>query len=100
VLPGNGEVDVDAELAGKDRGAEFGGEFGTAQWIGSTDNEVVSAGSDKMERTKPATAVPGAVELLAGVSVYREPVDVNALLFQVGTPRRRPRIRSRPGSTN
>ncbi|WP_433043107.1 tetratricopeptide repeat protein [Dactylosporangium sp. CS-033363] len=31
-------------------------------------------------------AIPGAVRLLAGISVYREPVDTNALLFQVGTP--------------
>jgi tetratricopeptide (TPR) repeat protein len=28
--------------------------------------------------------VPGAVALLTGVSVYREPVDVNAVLFRVG----------------
>ena len=32
------------------------------------------------------SAVPGARELLIGASVYREPVDVNALLFQVGEP--------------
>jgi tetratricopeptide (TPR) repeat protein len=31
-------------------------------------------------------SVPGARELLVGTSVYREPVDVNALLFQVGEP--------------
>jgi tetratricopeptide (TPR) repeat protein len=31
-------------------------------------------------------SVPGARELLVGASVYREPVDVNALLFQVGEP--------------
>ena len=30
--------------------------------------------------------VPGAAALLIGVSVYREPVDVNAVLFQVGQP--------------
>ncbi len=30
--------------------------------------------------------VPGAAELLVGVSVYREPVDANALLFQGGHP--------------
>ncbi|MBB4693929.1 tetratricopeptide repeat protein [Paractinoplanes abujensis] len=30
--------------------------------------------------------IPDAVRLLAGISVYREPVDVNGLLFQVGTP--------------
>ena len=30
--------------------------------------------------------VPGAAGLLAGLSVYREPVDVNALLFQAGQP--------------
>ncbi|GAA1560459.1 hypothetical protein GCM10009827_097140 [Dactylosporangium maewongense] len=29
---------------------------------------------------------PGAAELLAGISVYRTPVDDDALLFQVGTP--------------
>jgi len=31
-------------------------------------------------------ATPGAEELLVGLSVYREPVDVNALLFAVGEP--------------
>ena len=30
--------------------------------------------------------VPGAVDLLLGVSVYREPVDINAALFQAGQP--------------
>ena len=30
--------------------------------------------------------VPGAVDLLLGVSVYREPVDINAVLFQAGQP--------------
>jgi tetratricopeptide (TPR) repeat protein len=30
--------------------------------------------------------VPGAVDLLAGVSVYREPVDAEAVLFQAGQP--------------
>ncbi|MDG4831811.1 tetratricopeptide repeat protein [Solwaraspora sp. WMMD1047] len=30
--------------------------------------------------------VRGAIRLLAGISVYREPVDLNAALFQVGTP--------------
>ena len=32
------------------------------------------------------TGIPGAAELLLGVSVCREPVDRNALLFQVGQP--------------
>jgi tetratricopeptide (TPR) repeat protein len=31
-------------------------------------------------------AVPGAVDLLVGVSVYREPVDDRAVLFQAGQP--------------
>ena len=30
--------------------------------------------------------VPGAAELLVGISVYREPVDRNAILFQAGQP--------------
>jgi hypothetical protein len=30
--------------------------------------------------------VPGATDLLLGISVYREPVDTNAVLFQVGQP--------------
>ena len=30
--------------------------------------------------------VPGAADLVLGVSVYREPVDQNAVLFQVGQP--------------
>ncbi|MFG2045715.1 tetratricopeptide repeat protein, partial [Dactylosporangium sp. NPDC048998] len=29
---------------------------------------------------------PGAIQLLAGISVYREPVDITALYFQVGSP--------------
>ena len=32
------------------------------------------------------TQVPGAADLLAGISVYREPVDRNAVLFQAGQP--------------
>ena len=32
------------------------------------------------------TEVPGAADLLLGISVYREPVDHNAVLFQVGQP--------------
>jgi tetratricopeptide (TPR) repeat protein len=31
-------------------------------------------------------AVPGAADLLAGISVYREPVDERAVLFQAGQP--------------
>jgi hypothetical protein len=30
--------------------------------------------------------IPGAAGLLLGVSVYREPVDLNAVLFQAGQP--------------
>ena len=30
--------------------------------------------------------VPGAADLLLGISVYREPVDGNAVLFQAGQP--------------
>jgi tetratricopeptide (TPR) repeat protein len=30
--------------------------------------------------------VPGAEQLLLGVALYREPVDINAVLFQVGIP--------------
>jgi tetratricopeptide (TPR) repeat protein len=30
--------------------------------------------------------IPGAADLLLGVSVYREPVDTNAVLFQAGQP--------------
>jgi tetratricopeptide (TPR) repeat protein len=32
------------------------------------------------------TEIPGAADLLLGVSVYREPVDLNAVLFQAGEP--------------
>ena len=39
--------------------------------------------------------VPGAAELLLGMSVYREPVDHNGVLFQGG--QRRPCSRKRPG---
>ena len=30
--------------------------------------------------------VPGAADLLVGISVYREPVDDTAVLFQAGQP--------------
>ena len=39
--------------------------------------------------------VPGATSLLLGVSVYREPVDTNAVLFAAGPAR--PRRRAHPG---
>ena len=34
--------------------------------------------------------VPGAADLLLGVSVYREPVDMNAVLFAAGSPTQTP----------
>ena len=51
--------------------------------------------------------VPGAAALLMGVSVYREPVDLNAVLFQAGQPDpdaehlpdRRPRTSRSPRSS-
>src|SRR6266542_1388486 len=32
VLPGDGDVDVDAQHAGEQGGGQFGGELGTARW--------------------------------------------------------------------
>ena len=42
---------------------------------------MMSCLSDLLDRLAEA---PGAADLLLGVSVYREPVDRNAVLFQAG----------------
>ena len=65
------------------------------QWLASHTGldaalaETVTLAADDVllgELLTRLTEVPGAVELLTGVSVYREPVDGNAVLFQVGEP--------------
>jgi tetratricopeptide (TPR) repeat protein len=49
--------------------------------------DTVTLAADDVLLTEHLThlaAIPDAVRLLAGISVYREPVDTNALLFQIG----------------
>ncbi len=51
--------------------------------------EVATLAADEVLLTELITMLaetPGAIDLLIGASVYREPIDTNALLFQVGEP--------------
>jgi tetratricopeptide (TPR) repeat protein len=63
------------------------------QWLGASTTldaaiaETVATASDDVmldDLLDRLSGIPGASELLYGVSVYREPIDVNAVLVQVG----------------
>jgi TPR repeat protein len=63
------------------------------QWLGARTEldaalaETVALAADDVllgDLLAHLSQVPGAVQLLVGMSVYREPVDINAVLFQVG----------------
>ncbi|MEU8285164.1 tetratricopeptide repeat protein, partial [Micromonospora sp. NPDC048905] len=65
----------------------------TAAWLAQQRTldaalaDTVTLAADDVLLTEHLTRldpIEGAVRLLAGISVYREPVDVNGLLFQVG----------------
>jgi hypothetical protein len=99
LLPANG-----GDLAGRGRFADITrrlhhavetrlGAAGTAAWLAQQRTldaalaDTVTLAADDVLLTEQLTrlgAVEGAVRLLAGISVYREPVDVNGLLFQIG----------------
>ncbi|MEV6695381.1 tetratricopeptide repeat protein, partial [Micromonospora sp. NPDC051196] len=65
----------------------------TAAWLAQQRTldaalaDTVTLAADDVLLTEHLThldSIEGAVRLLAGISVYREPVDVNGLLFQIG----------------
>ncbi|MFI7594448.1 tetratricopeptide repeat protein [Micromonospora sp. NPDC049359] len=110
LLPGNG-----GDPAGRGRFADITrrlhhavetrlGTAGTAAWLAQQRTldaalaDTVTLAADDVLLTEHLTrlgAIEGAVRLLAGISVYREPVDVNGLLFQVGVAK--PDAEQQPG---
>jgi tetratricopeptide (TPR) repeat protein len=85
--------DVTARL-GRAVGERLGG-AGREEWLAARTGldaalaETIALAADDVLLDQLLTQldqVPGAGDLLLGVSVYREPVDVNAVLFQAGEP--------------
>ena len=76
---------ISRRLSGADRGrwlaARTGLDAALAETVALAADDVLL--DDLLDRL---TEVPGAADLLLGVSVYREPVDRNAVLFQAGQP--------------
>ena len=76
---------VTRRLSGADRGQWLAARTGLDAALAET---VALAADDVLLEDLLARLgeVPGAADLLLGVSVYREPVDRNAVLFQAGQP--------------
>ena len=76
---------ITRRLSGADRGqwlaARTGLDAALAETVALAADDVLLG--DLLARLD---RVPGAADLLLGVSVYREPVDTNAVLFQAGQP--------------
>ena len=76
---------ISRRLSGADRGqwlaARTGLEAALAETVALATDDVLL--DDLLARL---AQVPGATDLLLGISVYREPVDLNAVLFQAGQP--------------
>ena len=76
---------VTRRLSGADRGqwlaARTGLDAALAETVALAADDVLL--DDLLARL---AQVPGAADLLLGISVYREPVDQNAVLFQAGQP--------------
>ena len=76
---------ITRRLSGADRGqwlsARTGLDAALAETVALAADDVLLEGLlGRLDR------VPGAADLLLGISVYREPVDANAVLFQAGEP--------------
>jgi len=76
---------ISRRLSGADRGLWLGARTGLAAALAET---VALAADDVLlaDLLARLAQVPGAADLLLGVSVYREPVDQDAVLFQAGQP--------------
>ena len=76
---------VTRQLSGTDRGQWLAAHTGLEAALAET---VALAADDVLldELLSRLAQVPGAADLLLGVSVYREPVDRNAVLFVAGQP--------------
>ena len=76
---------VTRRLSGADRGQWLAARTGLDAALAET---VALAADDVLlgELLAGLARIPGAADLLLGVSVYREPVDTNAVLFQAGQP--------------
>ena len=77
---------IDRQLSGADRdtwleAANTGLDAALAETVTLAADDVLL--NDLLSRLNQ---VPGAASLLQGISVYREPVDRNAVLFQAGEP--------------
>jgi len=76
---------VSRRLSGADRGQWLAARTGLEAALAET---VALAADDVLldDLLAQLALVPGAADLLLGVSAYREPVDQNAVLFQAGQP--------------
>ena len=76
---------ISRRLSGADRGQWLSARTGLAAALAET---VALAADDVLfdDLLARVTQVPGAADLLLGLSVYREPIDKNAVLFQAGQP--------------
>ena len=76
---------ITGRLSGTDRGQWLAARTGLDAALAET---VALAANDVLldDLLAQLDQVPGAADLLLGVSVYREPVDHNAILFQAGQP--------------
>ena len=76
---------VSRRLSGADRGTWLAARTGLDAALAET---VALAADDVLldDLLTRLAGVPGAADLLLGVSVYREPIDRNAVLFQAGQP--------------
>ena len=78
-------VAISRRLSGADRGQWLAARTGLDAALAET---VALAADDVLldDLLGDLAQVPGAAGLLLGVSVYREPIDQNAVLFQIGQP--------------
>ena len=80
---------LDAAISRKLSGADRGRWLAARSGLDAALAETVALAADDVlldELLAGLAMVPGAADLLLGVSVYREPTDPNAVLFQAGTP--------------
>ncbi|MDR7276553.1 tetratricopeptide repeat protein [Catenuloplanes atrovinosus] len=89
--------DAVQDRLGPDRAAEW---LGQKRTLDAALADTVTLAADDVlltEHLDRLAAIDGAVTLLAAISVYREPVDRNALLFHVGVPDPNPPAGPDPG---
>ena len=84
------DIELRLEAALRGRLAPGGADLLKTAWqLDTAIAEVATLAADDIllgDLLASLSAIPGARELLIGASVYRKPIDINALLFQVGDP--------------